>query len=98
MAVWLLAGGTLLLVLGLLVLLMVNRLAAGLAGAQNQPTQVPVAEGGTGHDRMAALIESQTKARRQQSRAARPLRVAGMGLTILAALCLAAGLFILLSQ
>ena len=98
MAVWLIVLGVVVFALGVLALLLAEAVAARLATASSRPELTPVARGGTSHDRMEALIESQTTARRQQRVLARAVRRIGMALTVVAMLPLAAGLIILLSQ
>ena len=98
MAIWLIVIGVVVFVVGLVALLLAAPLAARLATVGNRPELTPVARGGTSHDRMEALIESQTTARRQRRVLARAVRRIGMALTVVAMLPLAGGVIILLSQ
>ena len=98
MAIWLIVIGVVAFALGLVALLLAETVAARLATVGNQPELTPVARGGTSHDRMEALIESQTTARRQRRVLARAVRRIGMALTVIAMLPLAGGVIILLSQ
>ncbi len=98
MAIWLIVIGAVVFALGLAALVLAAPLAARLATARNRPTLTPVARGGTSHDRMGTLIESQTTARRQRTVLARTIRRIAMALTVIAMLPLAAGLIVLLSQ
>ena len=99
MAIWLIVIGVVAFALG------VGGAAAGRNSwrrawqrRHNRPELTPVARGGTSHDRMEALIESQTTARRQRRVLARAVRRIGMALTVIAMLPLAGGVIILLSQ
>ncbi len=98
MAIWLIVIGVVVFAVGLVALLLAEAVAARLATVGNRPELTPVARGGTSHDRMEALIESQTTARRQRRVLARAVRRIGMALTVVAMLPLAGGVIILLSQ
>ena len=98
MAIWLIVIGVVVFALGLVALLLAEAVAARLATVHNQPEMTPVARGGTSHDRMEALIESQATARRQRRVLGRAIRRIGMALTVIAMLPLAGGVIVLLSQ
>ncbi|MAG37201.1 MAG: hypothetical protein CL878_13285 [Dehalococcoidia bacterium] len=98
MAIWLIAIGAVVFALGLIALLLSEGLAGRLATSRNRPDLTPVAHGGTSHDRMGALIESQTSARSQRRALVRTIRRFAMAMTVVAMLPIAAGLIMRLSQ
>jgi len=97
MAISLLALGAVMFAAGVVALMVAEPVATRLATARNRPKLMPVAQGGTGHDRMENIIQSQTNARRQRMAFVRSLRRIAMAVTLIAVFPIVAGLILLIS-